>query len=236
MSKCGLEDVFRDLAAQLPLIIDGDDSYTFTSQNLPVPPSLMETEKLYIKKSLHIYNDIFQIDKLYFYAKKETHRNLGLLILAAVFHPQPSEVIVKLNHSESDILNLVIEFEHPDLDKLYGQYRSKPFAFQYYPTFSWKHPFEKCPTLEHLPCFGLTHLKEFVYKKDWGSRDTVRIFGTDIGMVKFAQLLLNAALPDNEENEYELEGEGGFRGVGLNSAEIGMFLPGHIFWVDEHWN
>ncbi len=79
-------------------------------------------------------------------------------------------------------------------------------------------------------------MKEFVYTKDWESRDTVKIFGTDIGMVKFAQLLLNAAQPENEEDEYELEGESGFRGVGRNSAEISMFLPGHTFWVEENWN
>lgn len=235
MAKCDLKRIFGDLAVQLPISSDGNESYTFTPENLPVPPSLIETEKLYIKKYLHVYNDIFQIDKLCFDAQKETYRNLGLLILAVVFHPQPSEVIVKLNHAESDILNLIIEYEHPDLEKLYGRYRSKPFGFQYYPALSWKHPFDKCVKPEHLPCFGLTHMKEFVYKKDWESRDTVRIFGTDIGMVKFAELLLNAALPQNETDEYELEGESGFRGVGIDSAEVGLFLPGHIFSFVDDW-
>jgi hypothetical protein len=120
MDSCDLKKTFGELAAKLPTVIDGEDTYTFTPENLPVPSSLMETEKLYIKKGLHNYNDIFQIDKLAIYAQKETLRNLGLLILATVFHPQPSEVIVKLSHAESDILNLIITFEHPDLDKLYG--------------------------------------------------------------------------------------------------------------------
>ncbi len=72
--------------------------------------------------------------------------------------------------------------------------------------------------------------------EEWNKRDTVKIFGRDTGMVLFAELLLNAALPQNDEDEYELEGEGGFRGVGINSAEVKMFLPGHIFWFDEHWH
>lgn len=236
MDKCDLEKIFGDLGARLPTSIDGNDSYTFTSENLPLPPSQMETQKLYIKKSLHCYNDIFQIDKLYFNAQKETYRNLGLLILAAVFHPEPSEIIVKLNHAESDILNLIVEYKHFYLDKIYPGYHTKPVYFEYYPTLSWKHPFNECVDPKHLPCFGLTHMKDFLYKSNWESRDTIRIFGSGKGMVKFAELLLNAALPQNEEDEYELEAESGFRGVGINSAEVTMLLPGHIFWFDEHWS
>jgi hypothetical protein len=82
----------------------------------------------------------------------------------------------------------------------------------------------------------LAYLEGFAYTdEEWNKRDTVKIFGKDTGMVLFAELLLNAALPQNEEDEYELEGEGGFRGVGINSAEVKLFLPGHIFWFDEHW-
>jgi hypothetical protein len=44
-------------------------------------------------------------------------------------------------------------------------------------------------------------------------------------MVLFAELLLNAALPQNEEDEYELEGEGGFRGVGLIVQKLNCFCP-----------
>jgi hypothetical protein len=43
-------------------------------------------------------------------------------------------------------------------------------------------------------------------------------------------------LPQNEQDEYALEGEIGFRGVGINSAEATLLLPGHIFWVDEYWD
>ncbi len=237
MNKCGLESIFGDLAARLPLSTDGNESLAFTSESLPIPPSQIETQNLYIKKSTHTYNDSYKFDLLYFNAHKETYRNLGLLILSAIFHPQPSEILVRLNHLESEISNLIIEYKHFNLDDLYPGYHTKPFYFEYYPALSWKHPFDKCINPRDLPCFSLSNMERLVCTDDeWNNRDTVRMFGNDAGMVLFAELLLNAALPQNEENEYQLEGEGGFRGVGINSSEVTLFLPGHIFWFNEHWD
>lgn len=237
MDKCDLEKIYGDLATQLPISTDGNESFIFTPENLPIPPSQVETQNLYIKKGSHIYHPSFKIDSIGFNAHKETYRYLGLLILSAVFHPQPSEIFIKLNHPESEISNLIIEYAHLTLDNLYNGYHTKPFAFEYYPALSWKHPFDKCIDPRHLPCFSLTNIEDFINSdNDWKNRDTVKIFGSDIGMVRFAELLLNAALPQNEQDEYELEGESGFRGVGINSAEVTLLLPGHIFWFDEHWN
>lgn len=250
MNKCDLEKIFGDLATRLPVFTDGGDftvwlqkpvgeneSYTFTSESLPVPPSQIETQNLYITKGSHVYHPAFKIDSIGFNARKETYRYLGLLILAAIFHPQPSEIIVKLNHPESDILNLIIQYKHIDLVTLYSGYWTKPFYFQYYPELTWKHPFDKCIDPQHLPCFSLTNVEDFQNSDDdWKKRDTVRIFGSDTGLVRFAELLLNAALPQNEQDDYALEGEMGFRGVGIRSAEATLLLPGHTFWVNEHWD
>ncbi|MDQ3711177.1 MAG: hypothetical protein M3388_03040 [Acidobacteriota bacterium] len=241
MNKCGLEGIFGDLAARLPLSpdgsSDGNESFTFTSETLPIAPSQIETQNLYIRKGSHIYHPSFKVDSIGFNTRKETYRYLGLLILSAIFHSQSSKIHVKLNHSKSDISNLIIEYKHFDLVNLYPGYRTKPFYFEYYPALSWKHPFDKCIDPQHLPCFSLTNMEDFQNSDDdWKNRDTVRIFGSDTGMVRFAELLLNAALPQNNSDEYALEGESGFRGVGINSAEVTLLLPGHIFWVDEHWN
>ncbi len=236
MDKFDLEKIFRDLATQLPTIVDGD-GYTFTSQNLIVPPSQVETQNLYIKKGSQIYHPSYKVDSIGFNARKETYRYLGLLILSVIFHSKLSKVLVKINHPESEISNLIIEYAHLTLDNPYPGFHTKPFYFKYYPELSWRHPFDKCIDPRHLPCFSLTNMEDFHNSDDdWKNRDTVRIFGSDTGMVRFAELLLNAALPQNEADEYELEGEGGFRGVGINSAEVTLFLPGHVFWVDEHWN
>lgn len=230
MSNCDLETIFSSLSKQLPLTIDGNESFTFSLESLSIPPEELGTENLYIKRSQHTYNDSCKYDSLHFNAHKETYRFLGLLILSAVFHPQPSNVLVKLKHPESDIKNLLIEFPHLQLANLPSGYHTKPFAFEYYPAISWKHPFDKCVKPENLPCFSLAFMDAFpITDEEWNKRDTVKMFGSDIGMILFAELLLNVALPQNEEDEYELEGEGGFRGVGTNSAEVKMFLPGHIF-------
>jgi hypothetical protein len=237
MNNCGLESIFGDLAARLPISTDGNESFTFTSESFPVPPLQIETQNLYIKKGEHIYHPAFRIDSIRFNARKETYRYLGLLLLAGIFNPPPSEIILKLNHAESDILNLVIECEQIDLNTVFPGYWTKPFYFHYYPKLMQKHPFDECIEPQHLPCFSLTNTEDFQNSDDdWKNRDTVRIFGNDAGMVRFAELLLNVALPQNEQDEYALEGEGGFRGVGIHSAEATLLLPGHFFWFDEHWD
>lgn len=236
IDKCDLKNIFTDSATRLPLSSDGNQSFTFISENIPVPPYRMETSKLYLEKGSHIYQDSYRIDKIYLYAQKETYRYLGLLILSAVFHPQPSTILVKLNHPASEITNLIIEYEHRNLEALASGYHTKPFAFEYYPSVTGKHPFDRCVSPQNLPCFSLTNIGNMLVNDDWGNRDTVGVFGRDIGMVLFAELLLNAALPQNNTDEYELEGENGFRGVGIGSAEVTLFLPGHICWVEENWS
>lgn len=54
------------------------------------------------------------------------------------------------------------------------------------------------------------------------------------GMVSFAELLLNLSLPQNEQDEFELEGETDFRGVGIGGAEVKLFSPDHFAWTEEH--
>ncbi len=156
MSNCDLEKNFGSLAEQLPHAANGNESFTFTIENLPVLPSVLETQNLYVKRSQHTYNESCRYDLVYFNAHKDTYRFLGLLILSAVFHPQPSNVLVKLNHPESDITNLSIEFPHSIFPNLPSGYHTKPFAFEYYPAISWKHPFDECVNPENLPCFSLS--------------------------------------------------------------------------------
>ncbi len=54
-------------------------------------------------------------------------------------------------------------------------------------------------------------------------------------MVQFAELLLNLSLSQNAQDEFELEGESGFRGVGISSAEVRLILPNNLAWIEEHW-
>lgn len=64
----------------------------------------------------------------------------------------------------------------------------------------------------------------------------MEVSGTGARLVLLAALLLNLSLAHNEQDEIELKGESGFRGVGIGSAEVQLFLPGHLYWTEEHWH
>jgi hypothetical protein len=83
--------------------------------------------------------------------------------------------------------------------------------------------------LFNLPTFRLTNLKECIVTEDErAQRDTVMGFGNDDASVRLADLLLKLGSPRNETNEVVLEGEGGFRGVGVHSAKASFYLPGSM--------
>ena len=63
---------------------------------------------------------------------------------------------------------------------------------------------------------------------DFETRDTVVVHSSDHGTVRLAELLRNVGLEDNEQDEFQLEQGGGFRGVGPLSAELQIWLPGSI--------
>ncbi len=235
MKRCDLEIIYSALASQLPSLTDGNESIILSSENLPLPSAEMASDNLYILKVDHVYNDWFKVDMLWFFARKEIYRYLGLLILSVIFH-RVSEIKVRLNHPHSEIKSLIVEYAYRNINDLTDGYHTQPFAFKYYPQLPAKHPFDRCVLPKDLPCFELSNAKNLNFTDDdWKKRDTVRIFGSDTGLVLFAELLLNLSVSHNEQDEFELEGESGFRGVGISSAEVQLFLPGHLAWTEEHW-
>jgi hypothetical protein len=89
-----------------------------------------------------------------------------------------------------------------------------------------------------LPTLRITNLKDvIVTEEQWAQRDTVIGFGNDDGNVSLTDLLLKFGAPQNTEtDEIELEGEGGFRGVGWHSAEASFYLPGSLAWPPDRWD
>ena len=236
MRQCDLETIYADLASQLPSRTDGYESITLSSENLPLPPSETVSDNLYVLKVDHGYNDWFRVDGLWFFARKETYRYLGLLILSVVFHQRVSQVEVSLGHPHSEIKSLIVEYAPRNINELTAGYHTQPLAFEYYPQLPDKHPFDRCVLPKDLPCFELANSKNLAFTDDdWKQRDMVKICGSDVGMALFAELLLNLSLSHNEQDEFELEGESGYRGVGISSAEVKLFLPNHLAWTEEHW-
>jgi hypothetical protein len=190
----------------------------------------MVSDRIVIRKGSHQYNWDFRADALRIQAHRETYRQFGLLILAVLFHEQPAHVQLDLTHPASDIRHLVVEYVYSD--EYDSWYTSRPYFFRYYPDETDKHPWlHEDVAVADLPRFVLTTLEEEQYREDgWARRDTVRGFGSDRATVRLAELLLDAGRPDNPVQEYELEGEGGFRGVGVHSAEVSLYLPGSMGW------
>lgn len=231
---CELQSLFGESAATTPTA--EDESRVFTAGTLPAAPPRLVTDELYIKKCAHEYMYGYEVDMLHFHARKETYRLLGLLFLAVVFDTGPKAVSLELSHPASDIKHLLIENELAPPEELSAGYYSRPHAFVYWPEEMDRHPFDRCADPLDLPCFGLTNLEDFLYTEEHRrARDAVHCIGTDRANVLFAELLLNAGRPESVSDEYVLEGEGGFRGVGRYSAEVALYLPGHLAWEVGEW-
>ncbi len=236
---CDLEKVFGELANGVPSSPTANVNFIFSAEILPVSPTQMVTDRLLIRKATHSYNDYDLRDALWFYAHKNTYRNLALLILSVIFHSELPRVQIEITHPKSDIKYLVIEFEHIALDDCVG-YLTRPYGFNYFPQEIERHPWyyqhHFNSSLDDLPCFYLASSKGHpLTDADWKNRDMVRGFGRDQSSVAFAELLLNVSRPENKVDEIDLEGEGGFRGVGIHSTEVKLNLPESLGWIDSDW-
>jgi len=231
--RCDLERLFGKLAAKLPT--SPDDEMRLSAATLPRPPARLSTDQLYIVKGFHEYHPSFRADMVDFHADKSTYRHLGLLILAVVFQAQAEEVQIELTHPASAIKLLAIESPLKGPDDIGAGYNTRPYVFSYWPGPTSRIPWVPPADLSHLPCFYLTNQEDCVgpTEEDRANRDTVRGFGTDKGSVRLAELLLNAGQPDNPVDEYNLEGDGGYRGVGYLSAEARFWLPGSFGWDSD---
>src|SRR5947209_6853612 len=170
MKSCDLRTVYTGLASRIPSQADGNESITLSSHNLPSPPYETATDYLYISKLDHIYNDWYKVDPLHFFARKETYRHLGLLILSVVFHQRISKVVISLKHPCGGVKSLIVEYAHRKIDELPAGYHTRPFAFEYYPRLPDKHPFGGDISPEDLPCFELSYAKELNVTDPFGTR------------------------------------------------------------------
>jgi hypothetical protein len=236
--QCDLESIYGELAKVVPT--DKDASFIFSSQNLPLPPTQLTTDRLYIEKGYHEYN-CQRVDALYFHAHKEAYRNLALLIFAVTFVPQSYAVHVTLTHPASKVQNLIIENSFVSLEDASSGYLAHPAGFNYWVEEASTKHFNTYGHPRYLPCFGLTNIHDFVATEEaYQNRDTVRCFGLDEGNALFAELLLNASRPQNQYDEFRLLGENAYykadRGVGVASAEVVIVLPGNGgYWTKQNW-
>ena len=224
-----LQNCFRELVRQL--FSSENRVFTFTAKSFSELPTALKTDQIVLRKG-HVNHDSFRAERLQFFASKSTYRELGLLILSVVFHPNGARVHVTLTHPSSNIRNLIVEY--PGSTPRISGHQTIPEKFEFYPQQIATHPWTgENPDVLGFPRFTLTNLKRFVVTEEqWASRDTVIGFGNDDASIRLASLLLNFGSPESDTNEVVLEGEGGLRGVGVHSAEAAFYSPGSLAWPD----
>jgi hypothetical protein len=226
--KCDLNILYRELGEQLSTAMVNEENFSFSSGNLLVPHTEVLTYSMYTEKRFHEYESGYRMDSLWFYADKNTYKHVGLLLLSVVFHKLSDPIYIKLINPKSDIKQVIVNSPNSSVSEVIEGYYVQPNLFVYRPQIIGKHPFERDIDPRNLVRFALSNTREFLStEEEWKSRDTIYIYGNDTSFILLAELLLNASLPNNETEEYELEGEGGFRGVGKWSAEVKFLLPEH---------
>jgi len=237
--RCDLNRMFGLLARRLPTT--EDRSCVVSAKTLPLPSENLRTSRLIIQNGGHDYGlrHGCRLDTVLIQCSRETYRQLGVLILAVVFHGK-QRVCLELTHPNSDVRQIVLGSSWRIDSFRAPHYQERPISFRYWPRPVMKHPWHPWQGLGisvfDLPSFELSNPKgSSVTEKDWMSRDTVYGIGSDRASVMFAELLLNFSRPKSLLNEVVLEGEPGFRGVGPASAEVSLYLPGGFGWFSDWW-
>jgi len=227
---CDLELTFDVVVDQLP-VNENDDEFLFTVGTVPQPPEHLTTDRLVVKKGITDVGGSYRLDFLQLAAEPTTLRQLGVLVLGVLLHPDPSTCDVDLIHPASDVKKLRIRFEHPSMDG-YFEYWAKPIAVQYWAS----DPFS---LLGHVhdtyrrPWFRLTSQDEIGGGEEerwWRERDTVVGFGTDEATVAIARFFLDAAIFDWPRGEYQLEGPIGNEVLHPQTANVRVVLPNSELW------
>lgn len=210
----------------VPVSSSSDEETVFSTENLRRPPANLTCDTLVIKRGLHGYGHA-RFDVIHIHASRETYRQLGVLLLATVFHRDEVELV--LTHRGSAIRSLVLEpvwiMSRP------SRYTVQPEAFTYWPEEKTRHPRMSDDPLD-MP--KLNFDDDARLGGDLAAVATKVVDEScDRGRVLLAELLLDAGRKETVLDEYHLEGECGYRGVGPGSAEVSIWLPGSIGFDPE---
>ncbi len=204
--------------------------FRFDASSAPSLPPSATTDRIVITRSHHQYAGYWRADRLELYATRQTLRALGVIVVASLFAQPDASTDITLSHPASDIHTLRIRTPAPAIP---GQGLAlAPLWYDYWPQQPCKHPWdgERIDPWD-LPGLELTDHDELpVTEAQWLARDTVVGFGTPQGIARFGQFLVDIGNPVTGGDEFELEGEAGFRGVAPVSPELKIRLPGSFGW------
>ena len=226
MSSHDLVAVFGDLLAALPEIDSTLDAIQLDERNLPKVDEELTTPNLCATWTYHFYDES-PVELVAFEADKQTIGCLGLSILSSIFHATDIELCSL--HARSTIKTLRIKNGFP---VSHSGYHTQPHKFEYNPGTPGVHPWNPRDVWS-LPLVTLTNANDLVTPQNLPDRDIAVGFGGPEAAADLATLFLDASRQGNTQTEYVLEGELGFRGVAPGSAELSIWLPGGIGFLDS---
>jgi hypothetical protein len=240
-----LEAMFGALADRLPHHVDDDaESFFLTRETVPQPPDTMATDRFWMRRVGLRFYDNFPHDGLDLCIDKRSSVTLGLLILSVLLHPEPTTVDIELAHPASKIQHLRIRYEQPrEITSPYqGGLVTAPAYFAYDASAVQRGPWSNNQPIDpaDLPRLQITTEDELGpvgnanFWREFEDRNTVVVESSDKGTARLAQLLLDAGLEDNIEDEFVLGPDWcGIRGTAPMSAVMNIFLPGSIGYDPE---
>jgi hypothetical protein len=227
-----VDDVHRlggPIAQRLASVTPDTGAFRFDASSVPSLPPSAVTGKIVITRGHHDYDGCWRADLLVLRATRKTLRALGVIVVASLFAQPDTSTDITLSNPASDIRTLRIRTPPRHAQRL----ALAPLWYDYWPQHPRKHPWDgDRADPRDLPALYLTSHDETgaVTGAQWLARDTVTGFGTQQGTARFGQFLLDIGDPSATGDEYELEGEPGFRAVAPLSAELTIWLPGSLGW------
>jgi hypothetical protein len=218
--------LFAPLLSQLPEVF-GEEEITFDVHSLPIFEELsFDTDQIAFRNSWHDYNNDFRVQKFYMSANPRYYQILGLTIFCAIL--QNKTITINLTNPHSYLKKLVFSYEY---DHGYNiGLVEKPLYFRHFANKIYgKNPYYGLEK-SYFPGFFLTSEKDCYTEQDWAARDVLHLGQSSKAMAHFAELCLDFANPNNQQDELVFECEAGNCNVQPRSVELSMWLPGSLGW------
>lgn len=233
-----LAALYADPASQIPET--PEEEFDFTEEILVVPPAQLSIGNLLVEKHQYRYGGYYAVDSVWFHARHDTFRQLALLVLASIFHAEPSPVRLDLTHTAAGIKHILLEHNYKE-DGWRGFYWGKPYRVRYHAasyedTVAWWDP-DLDLNMDDRLSLRLTNVNDSVStEEEYEQRDAIWLHGNDRALTLLADFLLNIGRPQVPDAMFTVEGSGEAGGyLGTWSAEARFILPGHNYWRAEAW-
>ena len=195
--------------------------YILTRARLPAPGELA-TDRVRIYPIQQQRLPGCRGDYLNIVAPRSAIRQLGLLVLAVLFHEQWDRSTLDLTRSDSVVKHIVTDYKHWSKSQVSG-FRFRPWVLGYVPE-DVNHAFVSDDAGSSAPLLRLTNLSDCQRNEnDWRNRDVLHWVGGAGATADVAEFLLNAGRESATWKSFTIPPNGAF------------FTAEAKFWIPEHW-